>query len=79
MRAQVVDGDKTGAPEGRAAGQVRGPSAQACALNDALGETLNAVGDLPKTRGKTARIRVGLAIAVIAAGLIMAANLWIGS
>ncbi len=79
MRAQVVGGGKTGAPAGRAAGQVRGPSAQPGAFNDALGETLKAVGDLPETRGKTARIRVGLAIAVVAAGLIMAANLWIGS
>ena len=79
MRDQVGGKGKPGAPAGRAAGQDRGRSADTGAFNDALGETLKAVGEPVETRGKTARILVGLAIALIAASLFLAANFWIGS
>jgi len=48
-------------------------------FNDGLGEKLRAVGNVPERTGKTARIGAAVVIALIAAGVTLAARLWIGN
>lgn len=48
-------------------------------FNDGLGEKLRTAVKTPETTGKTKRIAVAGLIALIAAGVALAARYWIGS
>lgn len=48
-------------------------------FNDGLGEKLRTAGEIPETTGKTKRIAAAGVIALIAAGVAVAARYWIGS
>lgn len=48
-------------------------------FNDGLGEKLRAAGEVPPSTGKTARIAAAVVIALLAAGVTLAARQWIGN
>jgi len=48
-------------------------------FNDGLGERLRATGIAPEKSGTTARIAAAGVIALIAAGVALAARLWMGN